>query len=52
MILDAIDASPASQKFPIKNSSPEINWNDLRVLPEKSFPAITVGWDASDLDGR
>lgn len=49
--LGAIDETPAMQKFPIKNSSPEITWNDLSVLPEKSFPVMTVGWDAYDLDG-
>lgn len=48
----AIDETPASQKFPIKNSSPEISWNELSVLPESSFPAITIGWDAFDLDGN
>ena len=50
--IGAIDDTPASQKFPIKNSSPEITWNDISVLPEKSFPVITVGWDAYDLDGN
>jgi len=50
--LGAIDSSPASQIFPIKNSSPEIEWNDLSVLPDRSFPIITVGWDAFDLDGN
>jgi len=48
----AIDDSPATQNFPIKNSSPEIAWNDLSILPESSFPVITVGWDAFDLDGN
>ena len=47
----AIDPTPAIQKFPIKNSSPKIEWNDLTVLPEITFPAITVGWNATDLDG-
>ena len=50
--IGAIDPTPALQKFPIKNSSPEITWNDISVLPEKSFPVITVGWDAFDLDGN
>ncbi|MCB9210607.1 MAG: hypothetical protein H6612_07575 [Ignavibacteriales bacterium] len=48
----AIDESPAFQKFPIKNSSPEITWNDLSILPEVSFPVMTVGWNAFDLDGN
>ena len=48
----AVDNSPAVQKFPIKNSSPEITWNDISVLPEVSFPVMTLGWDAFDLDGN
>ncbi len=47
-----IDATPAEQKFPIKNSAPTIEWNDLSVLPAKSFPVMTVGWNANDLDGN
>lgn len=50
--LGAIDESPASQKFPIKNSAPEIIWSKASILPEKSFPSITIGWDAFDLDGN
>jgi hypothetical protein len=49
--IGAIDPTPAEQNFPIKNSPPEINWNDLSVLPESSFPVITLGWDVTDLDG-
>ena len=49
--LGLTDATPATQKFPIKNSSPVIGWNDFSVLPAHSFPIITVGWKASDLDG-
>ncbi len=47
-----IDETPATQKFPIKNSPPEITWNDISVLPEISFPAMTIGWNAFDLDGN
>lgn len=46
-----IDPTPATQKFPIKNSSPEIEWNKNSVLPPETFPVITVAWDATDLDG-
>lgn len=49
--LGAIDNTPSSQTFPIRNSSPIIWWNELSQLPEVSFPAITVGWNATDLDG-
>ncbi|MBN1302363.1 MAG: hypothetical protein JW995_14195 [Melioribacteraceae bacterium] len=46
-----IDPSPASQQFPIKNSKPEIEWNELTVLPDTSFPIMTFRWNASDIDG-
>ncbi|MFH0735012.1 MAG: hypothetical protein V1773_08485 [bacterium] len=46
-----IDPTPAELKFPIKNTSPVIGWNKVTVLPATSYPVITVGWDASDLDG-
>lgn len=46
-----IDPTPASMKFPIKNSSPEVEWNKESVIPEETFPVITVAWDATDLDG-
>ncbi len=47
-----IDPTPASMKFPIKNSPPEVEWNKESVIPEETFPVITVAWDASDLDGN
>ena len=46
-----IDPSPASVKFPIKNSAPTIEWDKLTVLPDTSYPAMSFGWIASDLDG-
>ena len=46
-----IDPTPASLKFPIKNSPPEIEWNKESIIPEETFPVITVAWDATDLDG-
>ena len=52
LILVQLMHSPAVQKFPIKNSSPEITWNDISILPEVSFPVMTLGWDAFDLDGN
>ena len=47
-----IDPTPASTKFPIKNSTPEILWSELSFLPDTSFPVMTFGWTASDLDGE
>ena len=49
--LGLIDQTPASMKFPIKNSPPEVEWNKESVIPEETFPVITVAWNASDLDG-
>ncbi len=46
-----IDPNPASINFPIKNSAPVVEWNQLTVLPDTSFPAMSFGWDASDIDG-
>ena len=46
-----IDPNPASIDFPIKNSAPVIKWDQLTVLPDTSFPAMTFSWDASDIDG-
>ncbi|MBI9069984.1 MAG: hypothetical protein JEY94_00200 [Melioribacteraceae bacterium] len=46
-----VDPTPAEQDFPIKNSRPTIEWNQLTSLPLKSFPVMTFGWNADDLDG-
>ncbi len=47
-----IDPTPAAFNFPIKNSSPTIFWNDLSVLPDTSFPVMSFGWEAEDIDGN
>ncbi len=46
-----IDPTPANSKFPIKNTAPTIKWNKLSVIPSETYPVITLGWEASDLDG-
>lgn len=46
-----IDPTPARLYFPIKNTAPVVSWNTLSFLPDTSFPAMTFGWEASDLDG-
>lgn len=46
-----IDPTPASSLFPIKNTAPVVEWDELTVLPDSSFPVITIRWNASDLDG-
>lgn len=46
-----VDPTPAAQNFPIKNSAPEIEWNTFSTLPDTSFPVMSFGWEASDIDG-
>jgi len=46
-----IDPTPAEQNFPIRNTSPTIEWNEFSVLPAKSFPVMTIRWEADDVDG-
>lgn len=46
-----IDPTPAELNFPLKNTAPTIKWNLLSSLPTVSFPVMSFGWDADDLDG-
>lgn len=46
-----IDPTPATLNFPLKNTAPTIKWNLLSTLPAVSFPVMSFGWDADDLDG-
>lgn len=46
-----IDPKPASLKYPLKNSAPELEFNQVTLLPEVSYPVMTLGWEASDIDG-
>jgi len=46
-----IDPSPASLNFPLKNTAPTIEWNSLSTLPQESYPVMSFGWNADDLDG-
>jgi len=45
------DPTPAELLFPIKNTAPTLQWNELTVIPDTSFPVMTFKWDADDLDG-
>jgi len=49
--IGTIDPTPAQQNFPIRNTTPTIEWNQLTSLPAESFPVMTLGWNADDLDG-
>lgn len=46
-----IDPTPAELNFPIVNSTPVLTFNKLTVLPDTSFPVMTLAWNADDLDG-
>jgi hypothetical protein len=47
-----IDPTPAQFEFPLKNTAPEVIWNDLSFLPDTSFPVMTFSWNVSDIDGE
>jgi hypothetical protein len=47
-----IDPTPATMKFPIKNTAPEVEWRKESIIPEETLPVITVAWNATDLDGN
>ena len=47
-----IDPNPATIDLPIKNSSPYIEWNILSTVPSSSFPAMSFGWNVTDIDGE
>lgn len=46
-----IDPTPAQFLFPLINSAPTIEWNELSFLPDTSFPVMSFGWIAEDIDG-
>ncbi|NWG28824.1 MAG: hypothetical protein HXY48_09860 [Ignavibacteriaceae bacterium] len=46
-----IDPTPASNIFPLKNTAPQIQWSESSFLPDTSYPVMSFGWEASDLDG-
>lgn len=46
-----IDPTPAEIVVPIRNSAPTIEWNALTILPDTSFPVMSFGWNAADIDG-
>jgi len=46
-----IDPTPAVFYFPLKNSAPTIMWNELSFVPDTSFPVMSFGWIADDIDG-
>ncbi len=47
----AWDPTPARQLFPIKNTSPTINWLPTSRIPDTTFTVASFVWQANDLDG-
>lgn len=47
----AEDPSPAKQRFPIKNSPPQLSWTAASRIPDTTFTVASFIWDATDLDG-
>lgn len=48
---DAIDETPAYLKIPLKNTPPEIEFNDALIPADTVFTVLGLTWKASDLDG-
>ena len=46
------DPSPASIVVPIKNTPPEVSFDEKLSIPDTSFLVATTAWNASDLDGE
>ncbi len=46
-----IDLTPASFKFPIKNSPPEIEFQKGTSVPETTFTVVSFAWNTTDIDG-
>ncbi|MBN2366145.1 MAG: hypothetical protein JXL67_08250, partial [Calditrichaeota bacterium] len=45
------DPTPAQQRFPIKNSAPEMKWTSRSQIPDTTFTVASFAWEVSDLDG-
>lgn len=46
------DPTPASQRFPVLNSPPEINWSVNSNIPDTTLTVASFAWQATDLDGE
>lgn len=47
----AVDPTPASTIFPVKNSPPELKFGLFDLPPDTTFNVMSLGWVASDPDG-
>ena len=48
---DKADESPAFLKIPLKNTPPEVSFNEDLIPLDTSFNLITLTWEATDADG-
>jgi hypothetical protein len=48
---DAADPTSASQRFPVQNSPPIVNFATGTEIPDTTFTVATFAWIGSDLDG-
>lgn len=46
-----IDPTPAEFRFPIKNTPPEISFQNNSQVPETTFTVASFAWNVTDLDG-
>ncbi len=49
---DLVDPVGASQRFPLSNRAPRLDWNPRLSRPAASLPAIAIGYQPTDFDGR
>lgn len=49
---EAVDPTPSVLRVPVTNTPPTVTLRDRYDLPDTTYPAITVRWDAQDADGR
>jgi hypothetical protein len=48
----AVDRTQCKLKVPVTNTPPVVELRDANDLPDTTYPAIMVKWDASDAEGR
>ncbi len=46
-----VDPTPATQRFPVANSRPEVEFIVGTEIPETTFTAASFYWNGTDLDG-
>ena len=49
--IGSVDPTPAVFDFPLRNTAPTIDWNELSFLPDTSFPVMTLSMVLNRLSG-